>query len=180
VTEADLSLVVRRVAKGDRAAFRTVVEHTQDRLFRLAARMMGSTADAEDVLQEAYVKAYRALVDGRFDGRAQVATWLYRVVTNTALDAMRRKAVRPAGSDEGLEAAPQSGAVESHLALRELSEWLAELPPEQRVALVLKSVEGFSTPEIAEILGVSEGAVEQRLVRARAMLRKRRGNDDEA
>jgi len=142
--------------------------------------MMGSTADAEDVLQEAYVKAYRALVEGRFDGRAKVATWLYRVVANTALDAMRRKAARPTGSEDSPDDAPESGGAESHVALRELSDWLAELPPDQRVALVLKSVEGFSTPEIAEILGVSEGAVEQRLVRARAMLRKRRGNDDEA
>jgi RNA polymerase sigma-70 factor (ECF subfamily) len=180
VAEADLSLVARRVTSGDRAAFRVIVEATQNNLFRLAARIMGNTADAQDVLQEAFVKAYRALCDGRFDGRSAVGTWLYRIVSNSALDALRRRAVRPVEDEAQAMTETEPATAEEHMALRELSEWLGELPPEQRVALVLKAVEGRTTPEIAEILGTSEGAVEQRLVRARAILRKRRGEDDDA
>lgn len=180
MTEPDLSLVARQVQRGDRAAFRSLVEHTQRELFRLAARLMGSTADADDVLQDAYVKVHRALGDGQFDGRANLRTWLYRVVTNTALDALRRRAVRPAGDDRELPAlgAESCGGAEAQVALSELSRWLDELPVEQRAALVLCSVEGLTNSEAAEVLGVSPGAVEQRLVRARATLRKKRGGDD--
>ncbi len=84
---------------GDRAAFRSLVEHTAGDLFRLAARLLGNGADADEVLQDAYLKVFRALSDGQFDGRSAVRTWLYRVVTNTALDALRRRAVRPGTND---------------------------------------------------------------------------------
>ncbi|MCC6900482.1 MAG: RNA polymerase sigma factor [Polyangiaceae bacterium] len=180
MTEPDLSLVARQVQRGDGAAFRTLVERTQGELFRLAARLMGNTADADEVLQDAYVKAHRALSAGQFDGRAMVRTWLYRVVTNTARDALRRRAARPAGDDRELEAAGvDSGrGADARLALAELSRWLDELPIEQRAALVLCSVEGLTNSEAAAALGVSAGAVEQRLVRARATLRKKRGGDE--
>lgn len=181
MANVDLSLAARRVADGETPWFRVIVDHTQRDLFRLAARMLGSAADAEDVLQEAYVKAYRALTEGQFDGRSELRTWLYRVVANTAIDAMRRRAARPQQSDQRIsEVGVSPNDVESQLALRELSEWLDQLPVEQKAAVVLKTVEGLTTPEVAEILGCSEGAVEQRLVRARATLRKRRGDDDQA
>ncbi len=180
MAEADLSLAARRVEAGDRAQFRVIVEHTQRDLFRLAARVTGSLTEAEDVLQEAYLKAFRALSDGQFDRRAGLKTWLYRVVTNTAIDSLRRKAVRPAGSDDKLESTvARTDDPEAHMALRELSDWLGELPPDQRAAVVLKSVEGLTTPEVAKILECSEGAVEQRLVRARATLRRRRDDHDD-
>lgn len=179
MAEADLSLAARRVEAGDRAQFRVIVEHTQRSLFRLAARITGSTSEAEDVVQEAYIKAFRALTDGQFDRRAGLGTWLYRVVTNTAIDHLRRRAVRPAGTDDKLETTTTpDNDPEAHLALKELSDWLSELPPDQRAAVVLKSVEGLTTPEVAKILECSEGAVEQRLVRARATLRKRRDDHD--
>lgn len=180
MSQLDLSLVARRVRAGDRAAYRTLVEHTQADLFRLAARLMGNTADAEEVLQEGYIKAFRALSDGQFQERSNVRTWLYRVVTNVALDALRRRAARPLGDDAALDGLPSGGATEAELALSELSRWLDELPPEQRAALVLCAIEGFTSGEAAAMLGVTEGAVEQRLVRARAALRRRRGNDDGA
>jgi RNA polymerase sigma-70 factor (ECF subfamily) len=135
--------------------------------------MLGSVADAEDVVQEAYVKAYRALVTGEFDGRANVSTWLFRIVTNQAIDAMRSRARRPKPTDTADESISDLASAEQQLALSELSEWMGELPADQRAALVLKAVEGMTSPEIAEILECSEGAVEQRLVRARAALRKR-------
>jgi RNA polymerase sigma-70 factor (ECF subfamily) len=136
--------------------------------------MLGNVADAEDVVQEAYVKAFRSLAAGQFDERSSVKTWLYRIVTHATIDAMRTRARgRPS---ENLPAASWDGlaVAEARLALAELADWLEVLPPEQRAAIVLKAVEDLTTTEIAQILECSEGAVEQRLVRARAALRERR------
>jgi RNA polymerase sigma-70 factor (ECF subfamily) len=178
--EVDLTVAAERVEAGDRSAFRIIVEQTQAPLFRLAARMMGGTADAEDTLQEAYVKAYRALADGQFDHRSAVRTWLYRVVVNTAIDALRRRAARPIAEDVSPDVVKfdPGQTAEAHVALREIDDWMRDLPGEQRAAVVLTAIEGMTTVEAAKVLGCSEGAVEQRLVRARATLRKRR-NDDE-
>jgi RNA polymerase sigma-70 factor (ECF subfamily) len=164
---------VERVRSGDTAAFQRIVDGTSEKLVRLAARMLGNVVDAEDVVQEAYVKAYRALTTGEFDGRANVSTWLYRIVTNQAIDAMRGRARRPKPTDTADEFTSDLASAEQKLALAELSDWMSELPPDQRATLVLKAVEGMTSPEIAEVLQCSEGAVEQRLVRARAALRKR-------
>ncbi len=167
----DLEAVVARVVHGDVQAFGRIVEGTNRELVRVAARIVGGVSDAEDVVQDAYVKAYRSMVAGQFDGRSSVKTWLYRIVSRTAVDFLRAKARRPVAR-EALDQAPaRSGSPEVHLALAELSDWLHVLPPEQRAAAVLKFVEGFSSKEAAELLGCSEGAVEQRLVRARATLR---------
>jgi RNA polymerase sigma-70 factor (ECF subfamily) len=169
-----LEHAARLVAAGDVTAFQTIVEATSSRFVRLAARMLGSQVDAEDVVQEAYVKAYRSLAAGDFDERARVETWLYRIVANSALDAQRRKKRHPLSDDADFEGQWDGArAVESQLALRELADMLDALPPEQRAALVLKVVEGLSSREVADTLGISEGAVEQRLVRARASLRER-------
>lgn len=169
----NLTEAVTRVRSGNAAAFQVIVDATSTRLVRLAARMLGNVVDAEDVVQEAYVKAYRALQTGEFDGRANVSTWLFRIVTNQAIDAMRGRARRPKPTDTADESTSDLASAEQQLALRELEDWMGELPADQRAALVLKAVEGMTSPEIAEILECSEGAVEQRLVRARAALRKR-------
>lgn len=164
-----------RVARGDATAFQIIVSATSDRLVRLGARLLGNVSDAEDVVQEAYVKAYRALAAGEFDGRSRVETWLYRIVTHGAIDALRSRKRRPVPADSLPEQSWDGLALaEARLALAELADWLSILPEDQRVAIVLKSVEGLTTPEIAEILACSEGAVEQRLVRARAALREKR------
>jgi RNA polymerase sigma-70 factor, ECF subfamily len=169
----NLGEAAQRVQSGDAAAFQRIVDATSARLVRLGARMMGNVVDAEDVVQEAYVKAYRALMSGEFDGRANVSTWLYRIVTNQAIDAMRSRTRRPKPTDTADESTSDLASAEQKLALAELADWMSELPPDQSAALVLKAVEGMTSPEIAEILQCSEGAVEQRLVRARAALRKR-------
>jgi RNA polymerase sigma-70 factor, ECF subfamily len=169
----NLGEAVQRVRSGDTAAFQQIVDATSARLVRLGARMLGNVVDAEDVVQEAYVKAYRALISGEFDGRANVSTWLYRIVTNQAIDAMRSRTRRPKPTDTADETTSDLASAEQKLALTELVDWMNELPPDQSAALVLKAVEGMTSPEIAEILQCSEGAVEQRLVRARATLRKR-------
>ncbi len=169
----NLEDAARRVARGEVSAFQEIVDATSAKLVRLSARMLGNVADAEDVVQDAYVKAYRALVDGQFDGRSRVATWLYRVVVNTTIDAKRKR--KRTATDELVDPGWDGAAsADATVALRELADWLGQLPEEQQTALVLKVVEGMSSAEIAEIMDCSEGAVEQRLVRARTTLRQRR------
>jgi RNA polymerase sigma-70 factor, ECF subfamily len=172
----NLEGAVARILAGEVSAFQEIVDATSATLVRLSARMMGNLADGEDVMQEAYLKAYRGLVEGRFDGRAQLGTWLRRIVVNTAIDTLRARARSPKPIEDAADTmADDAASAETTLALRELSDWLATLPPEQRAALVLKSIEGHTSAEVAEILGCSEGAVEQRLVRARVTLRERSG-----
>lgn len=170
----DLRFLAARVEKGDLAAFRGIVDHTRAPLYRLAARLSGDLAEAEDALQEAYVDAYRALREGRWDGRSKVETWLYRIVTNASIDALRKR--RESGREAREPREPRFDgevAAEARVALRELDAMLADLAPQDRAALVLTAVEGLSAKAAADALGCSEGALEQRLVRARAALRDR-------
>lgn len=172
-----LEEVARKVARGDSQAFALLVNATSDSLVRLSARIVGTLADAEDVVQEAYMKAFRALVNGQFDARSSVKTWLYRIVTHASIDALRRNASRQPQTDvleNGARLSDGLSKAEARLALAELSDWLQALPADQRAAIVLQSLEGLSTAEIALITDSTEGAVEQRLVRARATLRRQR------
>lgn len=174
-----LEQAAERVARGDDAAFDDIVEATSARLLRLAARVMGSVEEGEDVLQDAYLRAYRSMVEGGFDERARVETWLQRIVTNAAIDALRSRR-RRAARDTGLVEPTWDGAAisEARIALSELDAWFGELPPDQRVALTLKAVEEMSSSQIAITMGLTEGAVEQLLVRARGALRKKRDSHD--
>lgn len=172
----DLRLVAARVTRGDLRAFRQIVDLTRAPLYRLASRMLGDLAEAEDVLQEAYVSAYKSLAAGGWDGRSKVETWLYRIVANAAIDALRRRKARGREQPEREPRFDGEVEAEARVALRELDALLAELSPLDRAALVLVAVEGLSAREAAEALGATEGAVEQRLVRARAELRARRAD----
>src|SRR6185369_3078591 len=122
-------------------------------LHRLAARITGDPGEAEDALQDAYLRAFDALTAGRFDGRAGVETWLYRIVANAALDALRsrrrRRARVDADADGENAASPIDDAerMAARAALRELDGFLAELPADQRTAIVLKEIEGLSSNE---------------------------------
>ncbi len=180
----DLRLVAARVTNGDVAAYRHNVEHPRAPLYRLAARLTGNLVDAEDVLQDAYLSGFRALREGRYDGQARIETWFYRIVTNAAIDALRKRKTRGEGASRG-DASGQSddraeprfdGAVkaEARVALRELDSMLSELAPQDRAALVLVSVEGLTAKEAAAALECTEGALEQKLVRARASIRRTR------
>jgi RNA polymerase sigma-70 factor, ECF subfamily len=142
--------------------------------------MLGNLTDAEDLVQEAFLRAYTALLERRFDGRSSVNTWLCRIVANLSVDQLRTKKRRgPAveATDEML--ADDGNSAEARLALRELDDWMSALAPEQRVALVLSALEGFSNSEIAGMMDCTEGSVEQRLVRARVALRQKRGLEDD-
>jgi RNA polymerase sigma-70 factor (ECF subfamily) len=167
----DLDSVPAQVRDGRTDAFRMLVDELGPTLVRLASRIVGDVPLAEDVVQEGLLKAYRAMVDGAFEARASVRTWLYRIVTNSAIDMRRRR--RRVLLEQALDDTTPAITVDAdqRLALRERASWLDELPDAQRATLVLSAFDGLSQREIAEIQGCSEGAVEQRLVRARATLR---------
>ncbi|HEY5961028.1 MAG TPA: sigma-70 family RNA polymerase sigma factor [Polyangiaceae bacterium] len=159
------------------ADFARVVRESTPKLYRVAACIAGSVADAEDVLQESFLRACLSLREHRFDGTSTLQTWLYRIVVNACLDsrrADRRRQQREERAFEWNRASDPRDELEARAALREVAEWMDGMPLEHRVALVLKEIDGRTTPEIAAVLACSEGAVEQRLVRARAYLRDRR------
>lgn len=140
-------------------------------LYRLACRLLGNTSDADDVVQEAFIKAISQLRSGGFRGDSSLSTWLFRIVTHVALDRLRQverqRAVTP------VEEAHSTSNPDAAVALRELADAMKELPEDQRAALVLKELQGLPTKEVAAILERSEGATEQLLVRARQALRRR-------
>jgi RNA polymerase sigma-70 factor (ECF subfamily) len=181
---SSLEALASRAARGERAAFEALVTRTTPRLYRLAARITGDPGEAEDALQDAFLRAFDALADGRFDQRSGIETWLYRIVANAALDSLRARRRRRARVDLDPEGSSEGGPVDdgdrlaARAALRELDAWMEELPADQRTAIVLKEIEGLSSNEVAQIMKCSVGAVEQRLVRARATLRRRSGEGD--
>jgi RNA polymerase sigma-70 factor, ECF subfamily len=170
----DLDEAARRVGRGDARAFRALVDATGDRLYRLALRMTGDADDARDVVQDAYVQAHRALSKGHWKGESKVETWLYRIVLNTAINHRRGRGRRAAllGQEQAPSPTPERGAE-----IARLMEGVLSLPPEQRAVVVLKELEGHTSAEIGTMLGCTEGAVEQRLLRARANLRRRLGDE---
>ncbi len=161
-----------RVATGDRVAFGQLVDRHVDRALRLAQRMLGSRADAEDAVQEVFLKIWRKAERWRA-GRAAFSTWLWRIVVNQCLD-QRRK---PGGvSLEAIaEPADERADQETAIAVAEreagVAAAVAALPERQRAAIALVYGAGASNAEAAEALGLSVGAVEQLLVRARRSLR---------
>lgn len=155
-------------AKAGESLEQQALGHAAD-LYRLACRLLGHVHDAEDVVQDAFVKALVELRRGNFRGEADLRTWLFRITTNVALDRLRR----PRATAPPDEQAIAPGDPAAHLALKELSEAVAELPDDQRAALVLKELHGLSTRETSQVLERSEGATEQLLVRARQSLRRR-------
>ncbi len=161
----------------DPAAFEGLVEEYADRLYSLALRVTGSAQDAEDAVQDAFHAAYRQRE--QFRGEAAVGTWLYRIALNAALQRVRARRPAPSLDDPGYDRArvvdwSQDLARRAETGeLRETIErGLARLPEDERVALVLRDVEGFSTAEAAETLQVSEAALKSRLHRGRVLLRQ--------
>lgn len=170
------------VAAGDEASFESLVLQYQNRLLGLCQRLLGDRAAAEDATQEVFVKLYRNA--GSLKPRGQLYTWLYRVATNLCLNRLRRRRIvrfvplmRQVG-DEGGELDPADERADPERAAEARSHWLrtekwiASLPQRQRTVLVLAKFEGLSYAQIAEVLGITEGAVESRLFRAMDRLRK--------
>lgn len=163
----------------DTASFVTTLRASTPRLFRVALRMLGRKAEAEDAVQEGSLRAFDALAAGRYDERLAMESWLVAIVTRVAIDMLRRRKVR--AEDDAIDPASvrwDTATDEQVAAAMEIERWLGSLPHDQRAAVVLKYFEGMTSREAAVVLGVSEGAIEQRLIRARSKL-SGKDRDDE-
>ena len=169
---------------GDRAEFARLVEAYSDRIYRLALKILNDPQDAEDVLQETFIKALRSLPT--FEGRSSISTWLYRIAVNEALMLVRKR--KPdavsidAEKDDGeSETEPveivdwcclPEGELLNAEARRFLDEAIQQLTPALRAVFVLRDIEGLSVKETADTLGLTEATVKTRLLRARLKLRE--------
>ena len=175
----DADLIARSVG-GDRGAFEELVRRHQDRLFSTVYRLLDSSEDAQDVVQESFLNAYQSL--DRFKGDSQFFTWLYRIAVNLAISQKRKRrlvlsadakrAGEPLGEplDDSDESRP-GRALERSEDHRTLQEALNRLSPDHRAVLILKELEGQKYEAIAEIMQVPIGTVRSRLHRARLELR---------
>jgi RNA polymerase sigma-70 factor (ECF subfamily) len=160
------------VSKADVPAFEELYRQHSTRLFNLAWRMCGTRADAEDLLQEIFLLAYRKLPE--FRGDSAVGTWLYRLAMNRCLDHLKSRQTRASGATTALdeEAMPVPRLVSDNGTKRiDLERAIARLPEGARAAFVLYDVEGFQHHEIAAILGISEGTSKSQVHKARLKLR---------
>lgn len=171
--EADL---VRQAQAGDELAFEQLARAHADRLFAVLLTLLGDRSDAEDVAQETMLRAWRAI--GSFQGRSQFFTWMYRIAVNEvnrSLEKRGRQLGRVASEDEIQVAGPASeepaGRAEQNELRQAIAEALLALPPDHRVAIVLRDVEGLSTRDAASIVGIGQAAFKSRLHQARLEVR---------
>jgi len=169
---SDAELLRRHVA-GDTEAFGELFRRHRDRLWAVALRTVCDPEEAADALQDAMVSAFRRA--GDFRGESAVTTWLHRIVVNASLDRLRRRAARPAvstGDEQAFEAlvTQESDPARSTDIRLDVNAALRMLPPQQRAALVVVDMLGFSVADAAVILDTSPGTVKSRCARARARL----------
>jgi RNA polymerase sigma-70 factor (ECF subfamily) len=179
---ADDAQAIARAREGDVEAFRGLVERHSRALFHLAWRITGDEAEAEDVVQETFLRAYKAL--DRFEQRAQVGTWLHRIAANAALDVVRargRQGTRVEAQDpdgpEPVETLPAADPLPDRLAesgevSRRVNAAMAQLTPNERAAFVMRHFEDQSIEEIGRCLGLKENAAKQSVFRAVRKLRR--------
>jgi len=175
----ETAAALARARQGDSEAFRALVERHSRTVFRLAYRMTGNEQDAEDVVQESFLRAYRQL--GRFESRANFGTWLYRIVANCSVDVMRAKQARhdqsraesldkvltlPAGDEPGPERLARSAEIGARVRAA-----LDGLSPLERAAFTLRHYEGRSIDEISRTLGLGISAAKHSVFRAVKKLR---------
>jgi RNA polymerase sigma-70 factor (ECF subfamily) len=177
-TASDESALVALARDGDRAAFEQLVVRHVDRLYAAVLRLCADPSEAEDVVQDSFLRAWRGI--GRFEGRSLFSTWLYRIGVNEA----RRRAARrpPGGAVRSLEHEPIDGAPDWSEAPEPRAEQgelrgvleraVRALPPDHRAPVVLRDVEGLSTHEAAAVMELSEAAFKSRLHRGRLAVRR--------
>lgn len=182
----DVPLSLEALRAGDRAEFARMVALYSPQVYRLGLKITADEQDAEDVLQETFVKAMKALPG--FEGRSSLVTWLFRIATNEALMVLRRKKPQVTLADEPCDADEEDGMPHP----QQIVDWCClpeaemlssetkaqmdraaeELSPALRSVFVLRDLQGYSVRETAEALGVAEAVVKTRLVRARLKLRE--------
>lgn len=170
--------LVERARAGDTTAFGELVQAHSGKLFQVAYRLVGNEAGADDVVQEAFIKAYRKL--DRFDGKAAFGTWMYRITVNCAMDEMRRRGRRREESDldsvlsmgqaSAEEPDPHRVALSREIGER-IDEVLSDLSAMERTAFVLKHCEGRSLKEISEVMDLRVNSVKHAIFRAVRRLR---------
>jgi len=176
--------LVRRVKKGDKQAFDLLFSRYQHKILNLVSRYLRDQQDVEDVTQEAFIKAFRALP--RFRGESAFYTWLYRIAINTAKNHLVARSRRPPGVDvdiddaefmDGTDVLRESESPEAVLSRDELAEvinaTLSELPDDLRSAVTLREFDGLSYEQIAEIMDCPVGTVRSRIFRAREAIDQR-------
>lgn len=158
---------------GDVAGFEGLYQRHGARMKSIACNLLGSVSDAEDAVQETFLKIYRGA--GAFRGGAAFSTWIYRILLNTCYDAMRRRKRRreePPPSDSSALRLELPVTLEDHPLRLELEDSVARLPEKPRSVFLLHAVEGFSHREIGEMLGVSEGGSRTLLFEAKRELQR--------
>ena len=184
--QAVATIALERAQGGDSEGFRVLVEQNTRNVFRLAFRMTGNEADAEDVVQETFLRAYRNIA--RYDPRAKVSTWLHSIASNYAIDLLRKRKHRVADHLDDVPAAATPVAVDpdperltagSQFRAR-VSSALEGLSAKERVAFSLRHFEGLSIREIAENMGTPEGSVKNNIFRAVRKLRAVLATEDGA
>jgi RNA polymerase sigma-70 factor (ECF subfamily) len=182
---SDDSRLLSRLRGGDEAAYRELVRENAGRMLAVARRMLRCESDAEDAVQEAFAQAHRALP--RFEGQALLSTWLHRIVVNACLMRLRKQRRRRETSiEELLPSFAEDGhredagdpwprdalaELEAHEVRAAVRKAIDCLPERHRCVLVLRDIEGLSSEEVAEQLGIRADAVKMRLHRARQALR---------
>ncbi|MFF7641841.1 sigma-70 family RNA polymerase sigma factor [Streptomyces canus] len=171
--ETDDALLTVRAAEGDEDAFALLVQRHAPSLIRLATSLLGTAAEAEDAVQDAFLSAWRRLPE--FQGRSAFGTWMYRIVTNRCLNVLRaRRPVAPLEAAGEVLAAEHTVSpariTEGRDAVRELREALDLLSAEQRACWVLRELDGRSYEFVADAVGISQEAVRARVFRARRCL----------
>lgn len=171
-------LLVKRVQQGDKKAFDLLVLKYQHRIAALVSRFIHDHDEVQDVTQEAFVKAYRALAN--FRGDSQFYTWLYRIAVNTAKNYLVSRNRRPPGTDVDIDDAmyfdgdhalrdiesPEQNLMSEQL-MQVVNQSIKQLPEDLRTALTLREYDGLSYEEIAEVMGCPVGTVRSRIFRAR-------------
>ena len=175
---------VKALKAGDRETFAAMVDEYSPKLYKLALRMLRDPLEAEDVLQEAFLKAFRGI--NNFRGSSKLSTWLYRITANEALMRLRKKEIvalpvdEPYLLEDGAEVPrelkdwcclPEDELMTTE-AQDKLDDAINTLSPALRAAFVLRDLQGLSTREAAEVLQISEAAIKTRLLRARLELRE--------
>ena len=171
----DQEKIIARARRGDADAFEQLVVAYRDQVFRLALRMCGSEADADEVAQEAFLSAWKALPN--FRGESQFSTWLYQLTTHAAIDLMRREKRQIAADDitevSAADPAPSPQQQAEQSEQREIvRDAILQLAPEQREVVVLRFMEELSYEEIDAVLKLPSGTVKSRLNRAKAQLKE--------
>lgn len=171
--------LIEKAAAGDAYAFEQLMEKHESRMYAVALRICRNREDAQDCLQDAMLRIYKALPN--FKGLSSFSTWVYRIAMNTCLDELRRKKVRQAQSldtlmESGYSPQDPGETPESHAeasAMRkEIEKAIGDLPQDMRAAIVLRDIHGYSYEEISDILDTNVGTIKSRISRGREKLRE--------